>query len=141
MAQITVTINGKSFRMACDDGEEERLMGLAARFDGWINDLRGAFGEIGDQRLTVMAGIMAADQLSELERKVARLEEQLADAKKQQVAALDNMSQNEEELSRAVNTAAASDRKPCGRSFQELAGPGQRLRRLPIRPDGDGECP
>ncbi len=107
MAQITVTINGKSFRMACDDGEEERLMGLAARFDGWINDLRGAFGEIGDQRLTVMAGIMAADQLSELERKVARLEEQLADAKKQQVAALDNMSQNEEELSRAVNTAAA----------------------------------
>ncbi|MEE4014458.1 cell division protein ZapA [Roseibium sp. FZY0029] len=107
MAQITVTINGKSFRMACDDGEEERLMGLAARFDGWINDLRGAFGEIGDQRLTVMAGIMAADQLSELERKVARLEEQLADARKQQVAALDNMSQNEEELSRAVNTAAA----------------------------------
>ena len=107
MAQITVTINGKSFRMACDDGEEERLMGLAARFDGWINDLRGAFGEIGDQRLTVMAGIMAADQLSELERMVARLEEQLADAKKQQVAALDNMSQNEEELSRAVNTAAA----------------------------------
>ena len=62
MAQITVTINGKSFRMACDDGEEERLMGLAARFDGWINDLRGAFGEIGDQRLTVMAGIMAALQ-------------------------------------------------------------------------------
>ncbi|GAB2184565.1 cell division protein ZapA [Roseibium sp. LAB1] len=107
MAQITVTINGKSFRMACDDGEEERLMGLAARFDGWINDLRGAFGEIGDQRLTVMAGIMAADQLSELERKVARLEEQLADARNQQVAALDNMSQNEEELSRAVNTAAA----------------------------------
>jgi len=107
MAQITVTINGKSFRMACDDGEEERLMGLAARFDGWINDLRGAFGEIGDQRLTVMAGIMAADQLSEMERKVAGLEEDLAAARKQQVDALDNMSQNEEELSRAVNKAAA----------------------------------
>ncbi|MHA7776450.1 cell division protein ZapA [Roseibium sp. M-1] len=107
MAQITVTINGKSFRMACDDGEEERLQGLAARFDGWINDLRGAFGEIGDQRLTVMAGIMAADQLSEMERKLARLEEELAAAKKQQVDALDNMSQHEEELSRAVNKAAA----------------------------------
>jgi len=107
MAQITVTINGKSFRMACDDGEEDRLMGLAARFDGWINELKGAFGEIGDQRLTVMAGIMATDQLSELERKLAELEAQLADAQQQQVAALDNMSQNEEELSRAVNTAAA----------------------------------
>jgi len=108
MAQITVTINGKSFRMACDDGEEERLQGLAAaRFDGWIHELRGAFGEIGDQRLTVMSGIMATDLVSELERKVARLEDELAEAKKQQVAALDDMSQNEEELSKAVNTAAA----------------------------------
>ena len=107
MAQITVTINGKSFRMACDDGEEDRLMGLAERFDGWINELRGAFGEIGDQRLTVMAGIMATDQLSELERKIAGLEQDLADARKQQVAALDDMSQNEEELSKAVHTAAA----------------------------------
>ncbi|WP_299483130.1 cell division protein ZapA [uncultured Roseibium sp.] len=107
MTQITVTINGKSFRMACDDGEEDRLMGLAARFDGWISELKGAFGEIGDQRLTVMAGIMATDQLSELERKVKQLEGELEDAQKRQVAALDNMSQNEEELSRAVTTAAA----------------------------------
>lgn len=107
MTQITVTINGKSFRMACDDGEEDRLMGLAARFDGWISELKGAFGEIGDQRLTVMAGIMATDQLSELERRVKQLEGELEDARQRQVAALDNMSQNEEELSRAVTTAAA----------------------------------
>ncbi|MEP2704307.1 MAG: cell division protein ZapA [Roseibium sp.] len=107
MAQITVTINGKSFRMACDDGEEDRLQGLATRFDDWIGELKGAFGEIGDQRLTVMAGIMATDQLAELERKVARLEQELADAKKQNVAAIDDMSQNEQELSKAINTAAA----------------------------------
>ncbi len=107
MTQITVTINGKSFRMACDDGEEDRLMGLADRFDGWISELKGSFGEIGDQRLTVMAGIMATDQLSELERKIAGLEEDLNEARRQQVDALDNMSQNEQELSRSVNTAAA----------------------------------
>jgi len=107
VAQISVTINGKSFRMACDDGEEDRLIGLAARFDGWIGELKSAFGEIGDQRLTVMAGIMATDQLSELERKVARLEQELASAKDQQVTALNNMSQHEQDLSRAVNTAAA----------------------------------
>ncbi|KZM52116.1 cell division protein ZapA [Labrenzia sp. OB1] len=107
MAQITVTINGKAFRMACDDGEEDRLMGLAKRFDGWITELRGAFGEIGDQRLTVMAGIMATDQLSELEKKIAGLEEDLSEARRQQVDALDNMSQNEQELARSVNTAAA----------------------------------
>ena len=78
MAQVTVTINGRSFRMACDDGEEQRLEGLAARFDGWISELRQAFGEIGDQRLTVMAGIMATDQLVEAERKLVGLQEELA---------------------------------------------------------------
>ncbi len=107
MTQITVTINGKAFRMACDDGEEERLIGLASRFDGWISELKGAFGEIGDQRLTVMAGIMATDQLSELERKIDRLENELSEARKQQVTALDNMSQHEQDLSRAINVAAA----------------------------------
>ncbi|SDR32761.1 cell division protein ZapA [Pseudovibrio sp. Tun.PSC04-5.I4] len=79
MAQITVEINDRSFRMACDDGEEDRLLGLAQRFDDNINSLRDNFGEIGDQRLTVMAGIMVTDQLAEKERKLkaaeARIEE------------------------------------------------------------------
>jgi cell division protein ZapA len=93
--------------MACDDGEEQRLEGLAARFDGWIGELKTAFGEIGDQRLTVMAGIMATDQLSEMERKVGRLEQELAALKDQQATAINNMSQHEQDLSKAVNTAAA----------------------------------
>ncbi len=79
MAQITVEINDRSFRMACDDGEEDRLIGLAKRFDDNINSLRENFGEIGDQRLTVMAGIMVTDHLAEVERKLkaaeARIEE------------------------------------------------------------------
>ncbi|KZK85907.1 Cell division protein ZapA [Pseudovibrio sp. Ad13] len=74
MAQITVTINDRSFRMACDDGEEERLLGLAQRFDDSISSLRENFGEIGDQRLTVMAGIMVTDHLAEVERKLRAAE-------------------------------------------------------------------
>jgi len=70
MAQVSVTINGRTFRMACDDGEEDRLTGLARRFDAAISQLRGSFGEIGDQRLTVMAGIMMTDQLTEAERRL-----------------------------------------------------------------------
>lgn len=106
MAQINVTINGRSFRMACDDGEEDRLLGLAERFDGWINELRGAFGEIGDQRLTVMAGIMATDQLVELEKKVARLEEELATARDAGNAARDTLDLREAETASAIATAA-----------------------------------
>lgn len=106
MAQINVTINGRSYRMACDDGEEDRLMGLAARFDGWINELRGAFGEIGDQRLTVMAGIMATDQLAELENRIKRLEAELASATDARNVAVDALARRETETATAIETAA-----------------------------------
>jgi cell division protein ZapA len=74
MAQVAVSINGKTFRMACEDGEEDHLLGLANRLDAMIGELREAFGEIGDQRLTVMSAIMALDQLHEAERRVDELE-------------------------------------------------------------------
>ncbi|WP_068087102.1 cell division protein ZapA [Polycladidibacter stylochi] len=82
MAQITVSINGRSYRMACDDGEEARLIGLSQRFDESIDDLRASFGEIGDLRLTVMAGIMATDQLAESQKKLKALEEEFETLKK-----------------------------------------------------------
>lgn len=107
MAQINVTINGKSFRMACDDGEEDRLLGLAERFDGWIEELRGAFGEIGDQRLTVMAGIMATDQLTELEKKVASLQAELATVSDARALALNTLNKHESDVALAIDKAAA----------------------------------
>ena len=107
MAQITVTINGKSFRMACDDGEEDRLLGLANRFDGLITELRDAFGEIGDQRLTVMAGIMATDQLAELERKNAELEIELKRVRDAQSQAAVSKLRAESEVAEVIDRTAA----------------------------------
>src|SRR5262245_62275770 len=65
MPQVSVTINGRQFRMACESGEEARLMRLAGDLDARIVALRGRFGEIGDTRLTVMAALALADELSE----------------------------------------------------------------------------
>lgn len=77
MAHVNVLIAGRTYRMACSDGEEEHLKGLAARLDDKITELRGSFGEIGDSRITVMAAITLADQLSEAERRIAALEAEL----------------------------------------------------------------
>ena len=79
MAQVNVTISGKLYRMACDDGEESHLAGLADQLNRSIEQLRERFGEIGDQRLTVMAAITLADGRSEAERRVKELEERLSD--------------------------------------------------------------
>ena len=78
MPQVAVQINGKIYRMACDEGQEAHLLDLAQRFDKTIHQLKGSFGEIGDQRLTVMAGVMVTDELVALQHKITGLESELA---------------------------------------------------------------
>lgn len=63
MAQAVVTIAGRTYRMNCDEGDEPHIELLARLVDAKIAELRGAFGEIGDQRITVMAALTIADEL------------------------------------------------------------------------------
>jgi cell division protein ZapA len=78
MSQVSVTINGRQFRMACEDGQEGHLMNLARDLDVRIEGLRTKFGEIGDTRLTVMAALTIADALSETGARIKRLEDEVA---------------------------------------------------------------
>ena len=78
MAQLSVNIAGRSYRMACADGEEDHLEGLAQMLDGKIAEMREMFGEIGDQRLIVMAALTVADELDGERRRNERLEAELA---------------------------------------------------------------
>ena len=77
MAEVSVEINSRKYRMACEDGQETRLISLAARFNSYIDDYKESFGEIGDNRLTVMAGIAVVDELVEAERKLNALKAEL----------------------------------------------------------------
>ncbi len=74
MPEVNVEINGRKYRMACEEGQQGRLIGLAERFNTHVEGLKGAVGEIGDNRLTVMAGIAVLDELSEAERRIEALE-------------------------------------------------------------------
>jgi cell division protein ZapA len=75
MAQVSVTIDNRKYRVACNEGEEERLAQLAAMIDGKIAELRASFGEIGDQRLVVMAALTIADNLTEAREQLAAEQE------------------------------------------------------------------
>jgi len=74
MAQVTVTIGGRGYRLACNEGEEPHLEELARVVDAKFEAMHRAFGEIGDQRLIVMAALTVADELTEARRRVAALE-------------------------------------------------------------------
>jgi cell division protein ZapA len=105
-SSIQVTIAGRSFRMACAPGEEEHLEVLAAQIDKRIQDMRVAFGEIGDQRLTVMAAITMADELSESRRRIADLEDQVAALQQAVSAKADASTAWVESMAQTIDLAA-----------------------------------
>jgi cell division protein ZapA len=98
MAQVTVTIDGKTYRMACDEGQEEHLLDLAQRFDRYVAHLKESFGEIGDQRITVMSGIMVLDELTELQKRVKGMESEIATLRKTRDEALNKADKNDSAL-------------------------------------------
>lgn len=106
MSQVSVTINGRQFRMACEDGQEGHLMNLARELDSRIDKLRTKFGEIGDTRLTVMAAITVADELSEAGQRIKRLEEELAALQKDQVTLSDRNKAAQAAIATALSKAA-----------------------------------
>ena len=106
MAQVNVGINGRQYRMACEDGQEGHLMRLAKDLDERINKLRENFGEIGDTRLTVMAALTLADELIETGKRMRRLEEELTALQDARVAAADRSKVTQAALVTAFNSAA-----------------------------------
>ena len=106
MSQVTVTINGRQYRMACEDGQENHLIGLARDFDRRIIELHERFGEIGDARLTVMAALELADQLAEAGRNIRRLEEEIASLNETRATTAARSQAGQSAMVAALNAAA-----------------------------------
>jgi len=73
MAHVSVTINGRSYDIACDDGQEAHLTRLAAYVDKRLTELVAAVGQVGDTRLLVMVSLLVADELSDAYAELAAL--------------------------------------------------------------------
>jgi cell division protein ZapA len=106
MAHVNATIAGRQFRLACEDGQEDHLLALSKDMDERIAQLRAKFGEIGDTRLTVMASLMVADELSETLRRVRRLEEDVAGLTDARVVSADRAKAASAAVVNAFNSAA-----------------------------------
>ena len=106
MNHINVTINGRQFRMACEEGQEVRLLKLGESFESRIQNLRGKFGEIGDARLTVMAALTVCDELLDANHRIRSLEEELAALGDVRASAADRAKATQTAVANALNAAA-----------------------------------
>ena len=75
MAQVDVSVNGQSYRIACEDGQEDRLVDLAAMVDEKVIGLVNQIGQVGSNRLLVMAALVIADELVDLKNEAGSSQE------------------------------------------------------------------
>ena len=88
MPQFEVAINGRSYVISCDEGQDQHLSRLAEYVDKRVKELVSSVGQVGEARLLVMASLLIADELSETFAKVQdpnsftseQLEEEVANA-------------------------------------------------------------
>jgi cell division protein ZapA len=106
MSHVNVTINDRQYRMACEEGQEARLLRLAESLESRIQSLRGKFGEIGDARLTVMAALTVCDELQDAGQRIRVLEEELNNLRDVRAAAADRARQTQTAVANALNAAA-----------------------------------
>ena len=117
MAQVTVTINGRDYRIACDDGQEEHLIGLADSLEAMVRELAGEFGQVGDARLILMASLLKLDELAEVREEVKAMRTALASKENTESAAaaervdsevgavVDNIAQRLEDIALRLESA------------------------------------
>lgn len=65
MPIVNVTVNGRPYPVACDDGQENRIKQLAQYLDGKVADFARSFGQVGEARLLLLAALVIADELAE----------------------------------------------------------------------------
>jgi cell division protein ZapA len=65
MGQVTVPVNGRSFTITCDDGQETRIRRLAQYVDAKVGEFVASAGQVGEARLLLLAALVIADELSD----------------------------------------------------------------------------
>jgi cell division protein ZapA len=106
MAHVVVTIAGRTYRMACDDGEEAHLEELAQHVEEKILSLREGFGDIGEQRIVVMAALTMADEAESSLKKIEALQTEIASIREAVDRARLDDADLRERLTQALNDAA-----------------------------------
>lgn len=106
MAEVTITLNGRTYRLQCDDGEEEHLLALSHTVGERLDGLQKQFGQIGDERLLLMSVLMISDELNEAQKKLEVVEAERARAETRAVNQISAAAGRVELLYAALNDKA-----------------------------------
>ncbi len=80
MAEIDVTVCGRSYRLGCEDGQERRLAALAGALDAEARAVASQTGAMSESKVLLMAALVLADRADETEAALAAAQARLAQA-------------------------------------------------------------
>ncbi|MBM85536.1 MAG: cell division protein ZapA [Rhodospirillaceae bacterium] len=106
MAQVDISINGQTYRISCEDGQEQRLRDLSSMVDAHVKDLVEQIGQVGHTRLLVMASLLVADELVDLRETVKKVDGETNDeSDTRAIKAIERIAGRLEAIASRVNQA------------------------------------
>jgi cell division protein ZapA len=130
MGQVTVVLNGRTYRLECGEGEESHLIALAEYLGTYVEDMKRKFGQVGDDRLILMASLLVTDELWELRREMEQLKASLATARRDRSVADESAKSAKADL--ADRIAAVADRvELLNEQFRSEAKPPVKTKKRP----------
>lgn len=106
MGQVSVTLNGRAYRLECGSGEEAHLTALAEYLSTHVEAMKRKFGQVGDDRLILMAALMVTDELWDARRQMQEMKVGLAEARRDKSASDETARALQSELAGRVGAAA-----------------------------------
>ena len=73
MAEVDISINGRSYRISCKDGEEERVKSLATLINNQVQKLSEKIGQLGEARMILLASLVLLDKSDEIEKEAEKI--------------------------------------------------------------------
>jgi cell division protein ZapA len=106
MGQVSVTLNGRTYRLECGEGEEAHLIGLSEYLGSHVETMKYKFGQVGDDRLILMAALLVTDELWEARRQMQEIKSTLTEAKRDRSAADETAKSMRADLAETIGAAA-----------------------------------
>jgi cell division protein ZapA len=106
MGQVSVTLNGRTYRLECGEGEETHLVALAEYLSSHVDTMKRKFGQVGDDRLILMASLLVTDELWELRRQMQDLKASLAESRRDKSVADESIKSARSDLATQINALA-----------------------------------
>jgi cell division protein ZapA len=128
MGQVSVTLNGRTYRLECGEGEESHLIALSEYLGSHIESMKHKFGQVGDDRLILMASLMVTDELWEARRQLQEMKFSMLELRRDRSAADDTAKMVRADLAETIS-AAADRLEMLNQRFANGGGGGNATRR------------